>query len=114
MLIFARDDSEEQVYGAVEVKCPSSKADLTILEACEDKTFYLKLVDNKPSLKKTHVYYFQCQGVMVICQLSYLDFVVFTQKDLHVERIYFDEQDWKSNMLPQLTSFYFDYLMQLV
>ncbi len=109
-----RDDSEEQVYGAVEVKCPSSKADLTILEACEDKTFYLKLVDNKPSLKKTHVYYFQCQGVMAICQLSYLDFVVFTQKDLHVERIYFDEQDWKSNMLPQLTSFYFDYLMQLV
>ena len=50
------------------------------------------LHDNNPSLKKKHIYFSQCRGVMAIfCQLSYLDFVVFTQKDLHVERIYFDK-----------------------
>lgn len=94
------DSSEEQVYGAIEVKCPSSKADSTIMEACNDKSFCLELANNKTVLKKKHIYFFQCQGVMAICQLSWLDFVVFTQKDLHVERIYFDEHLWKTTTLP--------------
>ena len=51
---------------------------------------------------------------MAICQLSWIDFVVFAKKDLHVERIQFNEHEWLSNMLPELTSFYFEFIKELV
>ena len=108
------DAKEKNVYGAAEVKCPASKADISIMEACNDKLFCLELKNGKPSLKKAHVYFFQSQGVMAICQLSWLDFIVYTRSDLHVERIYFDELELKEKVLPQLTCFYFDYLMNIV
>ena len=40
----------------------------------------------------------------------HVDFVVYTKNALHVERIYFDTKFWETKMLPELTSFYFDYL----
>ena len=62
----------------------------------------MEIVDGKPSLKKKHTYYYQSQGVMAICQLKFLDFVVYTVNDIHiyVQRIYFDEKEWEC-MLPQ-------------
>ena len=110
----AKDLNEQNKYGAVEVKCPASEADLTITKACQDKSFFLELKDNVIKLKHNRVYYYQCQGVMAICQLNWLDFVVFTKNDLHVERILFDEHEWVTNMLPELTALYFSYLMDLV
>lgn len=107
------DEREESVYGAVEVKCPASKSGISVLEACSDKAFCLEIIDGKPSLKKKHIYYYQSQGVMAICQLKFLDFVVFTVSDVYVERIYFNEKEWECT-LPQLTEFYFEYLMDLV
>ena len=65
--------------------CPASTADLTITEACNDKSFFLELKD-EIKLKRNHIYYYQCQSVMAICQLSWLEFVVFTKNDHHVER----------------------------
>ena len=61
-------------------------------------------------MKKKHVYYYQSQGVMAICQLKFLDFVVYTVSDVYVERINFNEKEWEYS-LPQLTEFYFEYLM---
>jgi hypothetical protein len=107
------DEIEESVYGAVEVKCPASKAGISVLEAYSDKAFCLKIIDGKPSLKKKHIYHYQSQGVMAICQLKFLDFVVYTVSDVYVERIYFNEEEWECT-LPQLTEFYFEYLMDLV
>ena len=92
---------------------PASKADLTITEAGHDKSFFLELKDDEIELKRNHIYY-QCQDVMAICQLSWLDFVVFTNNDLHVERILFDEHELVTDMLPELTALYFSYLMNLV
>lgn len=49
----AKDLNEQSPYGGIEVKCPASEADLTILEACEDKTFCLEnSKDNKVKIKK--------------------------------------------------------------
>ena len=45
-----------------------------------------------------------------LCQLPVLDFIVYTQKNILVE-IYFDKQQWEVNMLPQLTDFYFKFIM---
>jgi hypothetical protein len=102
---------EPSCYGAVETKCPSSKINLTVSEACEDTHFYLEYKEGKASLKRDHIYFHQLQGVMAICQLSWIDFVVYTVKDLHVERIYFDVLKWENNMLPKLTDFYFMFLL---
>ena len=49
---------------------------------------------------------------MAICQLKFLDFVVYSASDVNVEGIYFNEKEWQCT-LPQLTEFYFEYLMVL-
>jgi hypothetical protein len=51
------DEIEESVYGAVEVKCPASKAGISVLEAWSDKAFCLEIIDGKPSFpqKETHL-----------------------------------------------------------
>lgn len=43
------------------------------------------------SLKRHHTYYFQIQLQMVVCGVSYGDFVVWTKKDFYVERIQLDQ-----------------------
>jgi hypothetical protein len=35
----AKDLNEQNKYGAMEVKCPASEANLTITDACQDKSF---------------------------------------------------------------------------
>ena len=104
------DPEEASQYGIGEVKCPFAKRDMTLQEACEDKTFYLHSCNGKHSLKQSHAYYYQLQRSMATLQLKWSDFVVLTNKDLHVEREYFDNDFWVTKMLPELTSFYFSYL----
>ena len=96
---------------AIEIKCPFSKRDMTVEEACSDKTFCMTLIDGKPMLKKNHQYYFQCLGVMALCQLPFVHFIVYTQKEICIERINFDKQLWNKNMLPKLSDFYFKFMM---
>ena len=107
------DPSEEKPYGIGEVKCPFSKKDMTIEEACMDSSFYLKVAngnDPKPMLKRNHAYYFQVQGTMASCNVEWADFLVYTTKEVHCERIYFDSELWNKTMLPKLTLFYFSYI----
>ena len=40
---------------------------------------------------------------MATAQVQWCDFVVFTNTDLHVERVYFDNDLWKRTMVPDLT-----------
>ena len=86
---------------------------MTIPEACQDKNFYLSYINGQDGLKQKHQYYYQRQGIMAICQLQWIDFVVYTVIDLHVhvKRVYFDFHHWKDNMLPKFTKFFFDYLL---
>ena len=104
------DPTESTTVGLGEIKCPYSKRDETIDEACEDKTFFLSKVDGNVFLKRNHSYYYQVQGSLGILQLKWSDFIVYTKKGLHVERILFDDKLWKETMLPQLTEFYFEYV----
>ena len=104
------DSTESTTIGLEEVKCPYSKRNETINETCEDKTFFLAKVGGKVLLKTNHKYYFQVQGSLGILQLKWSDFVVYPKKDLHVERIFFDDELWEKTMLPELTGFYFEYV----
>ena len=98
--------------GCLEVKCPYSKRDMTMREACmSDRNFFLRLVDDCVQLKRKHSYYYQCQGVLNLLGLNWIDFVVYTTKDVHVERIQKDELLWTSKMLPTLTTFFVNYIL---
>lgn len=83
---------------------------MTIEEACSDITFCVKFIDGKPSLKR-NLFFFQCIGVMALCQLPFLDVIIYTQKYIFIERINFDKQLWEDNMLPKLSDFYFKFMM---
>ena len=43
-------------------------------------------------IKRTHSYYYQMQMQMKFCNTSYGDFVVYTNQDLFVQRIAFDDK----------------------
>ena len=47
-----------------------------------------------------------------IINLQWIDFVVYTNKDLHVERICKDGSLWEKVMLPELASFYFSFILK--
>ena len=97
--------------GCLEVKCPYSKKDMTLQEASlNDKSFFLKCTDNGLQLKYRNSYYYQCQGLLNLLGLPWIDFAVYTLKDFYVERIYRDESLWKSHMLPSLTGFFVKYI----
>ena len=54
---------------AIEIKCPFSKRDMTVEEACSDKTFCMTLIDGKPMLKKKSSILFsmfRCNGTMPV------------------------------------------------
>ena len=82
-----------ETVGAVEIKCPYSKRDMPISEACAERSFFLEMKSLSPSLKEKHAYHYQCQGVMNILGLKWLDFIVYTKrtfigKDLTVIKSY--------------------------
>lgn len=82
---------EGGVVGCVEVKCPYAKKDANLkAEAQSDEAFFLRNVDNKLALKTNRNYYYQCQGVMNILEMPWIDFIVYTTIDLHMERIFRD------------------------
>ena len=102
---WVRDISEEEP-GVAEYKCPYSARELTPLEACREvKGFFCTVQDGKPSLKKTHNYFYQIQGVMGITGSGWCDFVVWTPKGVSIERIKRDSSFW-DKMLPKLEHFF--------
>ena len=94
--------------GGLEIKCPFSKRGLSVEEACLGKNFFLSKQDGlKPKLKHNHQYYYQIQGKMFVCELEWIDFVVwFGPRKLNIERIYFDREWWFNFALPRIDYFY--------
>ena len=110
---FLHDPSEEKPYGIGEVKCPFSKKDMTIEDACSDSSFFMLPANDEnptPTLKRNHNYYYQLQGLMATCNVEWADFIVYTMEEVFSERIYFENELWNKNMLPKLTSFYFSFI----
>ena len=67
----------------VEVKCPScDKSGLA-----RQKHSCLERVDDKWKLQRNHSYYFQVQAQMNVCDIENADFVVWSEKDIVIERI---------------------------
>ena len=102
-----------KIVGGIEIKCPFSKKDICFDEAATMKDFFMVLNENgKPTPKPKHIYFFQFHGVMNIAQLEWIDFVVYTEKELFIERIFCDTSLWHSKMLPELTDFYISFIAE--
>ena len=99
--------------GLVEIKCPYTKAGLSIAKACDDVSFYCSTDDatGQMSLKQHHSYYHQVQFQLYVTGMSWCDFCVFTNVDgVGVERIYIDS-NWQKECISALDEYFFDYML---
>ena len=105
------DLDSETTPGLAECKCPASAQEMT--EATENlHNFCLhKVSDTQIALRKNHNYYYQVQGAMAVTRRSWCDFVVWTPRGIHIERIRADPDFWSQKMLPKLERFYMNAIL---
>ena len=82
--------------GTLEVKCPFCFKEGLPEE--DQENFCMSRNDGKWRLKRSHAYYYQIQMQLAVCKLSYCDFVVWTENDIVVERIMFDDAFYEEVM----------------
>ena len=108
---YVYDPSKLQSFGLVEIKCPYKYHAYTPTEVSLKSDFFCEIVtqangDQMFQLKRNHSYYRQVQGQMAITDRTWCDFVVYTTKGIAVERIAFDKDFWKNELLPKLVDFF--------
>ena len=93
--------------GLCEIKCPYKYKDAMLVAAAADSSFCLKYDDNGVDLclDTVHAYYYQVQCQLFVTGVEYCDFVVWTTKDLFVQRVLPDTDFW-DRMLPRAILFY--------
>ena len=103
---------KENPSGLLEIKNPFAVKDKHLTDACNMSSFCLEEdKDNHAyKLKRQHNYYYQIQCQLYCVNTHWCDLVVRTNKDIHVERIYRDEQ-WWAGQLEKLKIFYFSALL---
>lgn len=98
--------------GLLEMKNPFSAKDKEMRKACNSSNFCLQIdkATNDVQLKQRHDYYYQVQCQMYCTDTQWCDFVVRTNKDIHIQRIYRDSK-WWGQQLSKLRKFYFSALL---
>ena len=97
--------------GLVELKNPYSARDMTIQEYSSKKTSCLHMrEDGKCELKIGHDYFYQVQCQLYCTGKVWCDFVVRTNKSIHVERIH-QNKDWWNPQVNKCQKFYFNALL---
>ena len=91
--------------GLLEIKCTFSLRH-ELAQVAMAKKLIMSFVKWKIWVKKnlSSSYYVQMLGQMAICDLSFCDLVLCTQKDLYIERVQFTAEDW-GPMVQKLTNF---------
>ena len=103
--------SDGNKCGSIEIKCPYSCRNMLVRDACHQiKAFCCEVIDNEIQLKKNHNYYYQIQGAMAIAKVDWCDFIVWTTKDMYIERVKFDERFW-NKCFSKLTSVYSSFIL---
>ena len=98
------DAKSEYKFGMLEVKCPYRYRHKSISDAATNSDFCLMLVQKGNGqrymkLNNSHAYYAQLQGQLAITGRQFCDFVVYTTKDLFIQRINLNEQFWVNELL---------------
>lgn len=105
-IFIQQNDQPATLPTIIEVKCPFTAKDKTIMEACSSvKDFFL--VDNNGSLllKTTHDYWHQIQGQLYLTGTECCDLMIWTTKDMQIVRIVKDKM-WAPN-ISAMIDFYF-------
>ena len=87
--------------GFVEIKCPYAMRNMSPNEAAH--TVGIVNSSENIQLKENHSYYAQIQGQMALGERPWCDFVIYTQKDISIQRITFNQSYWS---LTKVVSFY--------
>ena len=108
---YVHDPSISEPYGVIEIKCPYKYRDMSPEDACLQPDFCATLESQADGtknvrLKHSHHYFAQIQGQMAITGRHWCHFVLYTKNGLSVETIPFDENFWKTELLPALEAFY--------
>ncbi len=92
--------------GVLEIKCPYCSRDDLLTDATSvRKDFCLQLTeDGDLWLSKTHTYYYQVQTQVYVCNKDFPDFVVWTQNDVHIERLLPDDEFLERNIQESIWS----------
>ena len=86
--------------GMAEYKNSYTAREFSIPEACKKlPSFCLEKHASSYRLKKCHNYHFQVQCQLFCDHKEWCDFVVNTEKDIHVKRIYSDQKWWDEQHL---------------
>ena len=99
--------------GTLEIKCPYCHRGEGIDDVASDpKSCLTKSLDGSIVLDKSHAYYYQVQTQIYICDADYCDFCVCTfpsehLPNLHIERIFSDDELWGQCVL-SATNFFQD------
>jgi len=102
------DPTSDPPDGLVELKNPYSARNMTLDEAVRKlKNFCLhrNKTTQQLQLKENHDYYYQMQCTMYCTNREWCDFVIMA-KTVHIERIAFNKDLWKTT-LQKLKTFYF-------
>lgn len=93
--------------GLCEIKCPYMYKDVMLVTAAADSRFCLKYDDNGIYLylDTVHPYYYQVQRQLSVTGVKCIDFVVWTTKDLFVQRV-LPDTDFRNRMLTRTSLFY--------
>ncbi|XP_062591049.1 uncharacterized protein LOC134252559 [Saccostrea cucullata] len=80
--------------GVAEIKCPYCVRS-TSLSLYTGGKYCLEDTPDGRRLKRNHQYYYQIQTQIFVCEKEYADFVVWTEKDIHMERVEPDSELWE-------------------
>lgn len=100
--------------GLIEIKCPSSLANLALDDAMKKHPFWKRDSDSDSYvINKTHHWYFQIQGQLHItkedvCMLGIWFGEAIPMKVYLIQR---DDEFWKAKMEPKFVAFYHDCLL---
>jgi len=99
--------------GLVEIKNLLHSKPINLWQASLNKNFCLENINGKLQLKPNHNYFYQCQGLLNICNKDWIDFIVRTLNphQIFIQRIQRDQNLWENIMLPKLQAFYFKALL---
>ncbi|XP_038672775.1 uncharacterized protein LOC119976364 [Scyliorhinus canicula] len=99
------DKATGDTIGLLEVKCPYKHRNHTISQSCEDRNFCLENKKGEPQLKKGHSYFTQIQCQLAVLDLPKADLVVYTNREVAIIPVEFDEKFWKKSV-DKLEDFY--------
>jgi hypothetical protein len=89
----------------LEIKCPFKFRNMTLKDAASNSDFYLQETDGLFTLKTSHEYWHQVQGVMCLTGRQFVHFFVWLSNDF-VNILIPKDPDWEIRYIPMLTRFY--------